>query len=178
MHDNYLQYDKLVEQALKGVVRSSLEIVRKHGLSGGHHFYITFNTQHPQVQVPPYLREKYPDEMTIVLQYQFYNLEVDEQKFSVSLSFNNVQEHLVVPLAAISGFADPSVKFGLQFHTRDPGEDEDGAEIHALEKPGKPNKPATPTRKPSARKKDGKDAKDKAATDDNNVVSLDSFRKK
>jgi hypothetical protein len=180
--DDTLQYDKLVESALKGVVRSALEIVKKHGLTGGHHFYITFRTSHPQVVVPKYLQEKYPDEMTIVLQYQFYNLEVEETRFSVSLSFNNVQEHLVVPFAAIVGFADPSVKFGLQFHTRELMEEPQEAQILDLTESQERNegKKETGSKRPGRTKGSrSKAAKESGeGGDGNNVVSLDSFRKK
>jgi uncharacterized protein len=113
---DYLNYEQMVENALRNVVRHSLEQVAAHGFSGEHHFYITFKTNHQGVVIPPYLREKYPQEMTIVLQYQFYNLNITLERFEVSLSFNNVLEDLVIPFAAITGFADPSVKFGLQFH--------------------------------------------------------------
>lgn len=113
--DDTLRYDKMVEQALRGVVRQSLEEVIEHGLPGEHHFYITFLTDYEGVQIPDYLRERYPGEMTIVLQYQFSDLYVDDHLMRVTLSFNNVPEKLVVPLAAISIFADPSVNFALQF---------------------------------------------------------------
>jgi uncharacterized protein len=176
MLDDPLQYDKLVESALKGVVRTSLELVRKHGLTGGHHFYITFRTPHAQVVVPKYLREKYPDEMTIVLQYQFYNLEVDEAKFSVSLSFNNVQEHLVVPFAAITGFADPSVKFGLQFHTRDMLQDPE-VEAHQILALADLD-PKSDAPKKEAGKRPGRGKDKKSPDGGGNVVSLDTFRKK
>lgn len=119
MTTDLLQYDKMVENALKGVVRTALKEVQQHGLPENHHFYITFKTKDEGVRVPEYLADKYQGEMTIVLQYQFYNLEVNEKLFSVSLSFNNVTEDLVIPFAAITGFADPSVKFGLQFQNSD-----------------------------------------------------------
>ncbi|MCB1680440.1 MAG: hypothetical protein KDI65_00745 [Alphaproteobacteria bacterium] len=113
--DNFLRYDKMVEAALRGVVRQALEEVVQHNLKGEHHFYITFMTDYPGVRIPDYLRDRYPGEMTIVLQYQFTDLRVDRDKMEVTLSFNNVPERLVVPLSAISIFADPSVNFALQF---------------------------------------------------------------
>lgn len=113
--DDVLRYDRMVESALRGVVRSAIEEVIEHGLSGDHHFYITFLTDYPGVQIPDYLRERYPGEMTIVLQYQFNDLDVNDERMVVSLSFNNVPERLEIPLAAISIFADPSVNFALQF---------------------------------------------------------------
>jgi hypothetical protein len=113
--DDILRYDKMVEKALRGVVRTAVEEVIEHGLTGDHHFYITFLTDYKGVQIPDYLRERYPGEMTIVLQYQFSDLEVDDERLQVTLSFNNVPEKLIVPLPAISIFADPSVNFALQF---------------------------------------------------------------
>ncbi|MBM3517170.1 MAG: hypothetical protein FJX56_04650 [Alphaproteobacteria bacterium] len=104
-----------VDAALRGVVRDALAYVVDHGLSGQHHFYISFRTDSAGVVLPSHLRQRYPEEMTIVLQHQFWNLEVKEQGFEVTLSFNNVQEYLFVPFAAITAFADPSVQFGLQF---------------------------------------------------------------
>jgi hypothetical protein len=113
--DDILRYDRMVESALRGVVRRSVEEVIEHGLPGDHHFYITFLTDYPGVEIPDYLHDRYPGEMTIVLQYQFSDLTVDDTAMAVTLSFNNVPERLKVPLAAISIFADPSVNFALQF---------------------------------------------------------------
>lgn len=113
--DDILRYDRMVEGALRGVVREAVEEVIEHGLAGDHHFYITFLTDYPGVKIPDYLRERYPGEMTIVLQYQFSDLYVDDEVMRVTLSFNNVPEKLVIPLGAISIFADPSVNFALQF---------------------------------------------------------------
>lgn len=111
----HLRYDKMVEGALRGVVREALTQAATHGLPGNHHFYLTFRTNHPATSIPDYLREQYPSEMTIVLQYQYYDLEVDDEGFGVTLSFNNIRERLTVPFAAITTFADPSVNFALQF---------------------------------------------------------------
>ncbi len=113
--ENILRYDKMVESALRGVVRQAVEEVMADGLPGDHHFYITFMTDYPGVSIPDYLRDRYPGEMTIVLQFQFYDLDVDDERMQVTLSFNNVPEKLEVPLAAITIFADPSVNFALQF---------------------------------------------------------------
>ncbi len=113
--ENTLRYDRMVEQALRGVVRQAVEEVMEDGLPGDHHFYITFMTDYQGVKIPDYLRERYPGEMTIVLQYQFYDLSVDDDLMKVTLSFNNVPERLEIPLAAITIFADPSVNFALQF---------------------------------------------------------------
>src|SRR6185437_3385442 len=110
-----LRYDKLVERALRSVVREALSDTAKHGLRGGHHFFLTFETEHPGVQIPAHLREKYPERMTIVLEHQFWDLEVDEECFAVTLSFANTPARLTIPFAALTAFADPSAKFGLQF---------------------------------------------------------------
>ena len=171
MTEDALHYDRLVEAALKGVVRSALAIVARDGLPGNHHFYITFDTRDADVAIPAYLREKYPEEMTIVLQYQFANLVVEEERFSVSLSFNNVLEHLVVPFDAITGFADPSVKFGLQFHHHVFVGDELEASFDELDS-GEEDLPLVQEETPPASPK-GKGSK--AA---GNVVSLDKFRNK
>jgi len=114
MSSGVLRYDKMVEDALKGVLRQALREC-ENGLPGDHHFYITFRTGHEGVQIPDYLRARYPVEMTIVIQFQFWGLEVDHDKFAITLSFNRVNERLVVPFAAVTAFADPSAKFGLQF---------------------------------------------------------------
>ena len=150
------RYDKMVEKALRGVVAQALREVVENGLTDDHHFYITFFTDHAGVKLPGYLKERYPGEMTIVLQHQFYDLEVADDKFSVMLSFNNVPERLTIPLSAVTIFADPSVNFALQFQ---PLAEEDDEEIHfeaeelELDKDDK-------------HKKKGE------------VVSLDQFRKK
>lgn len=159
--DDTLRYDRMVEQALRGVVRQAVEEVMADGLPGDHHFYITFMTDYPGVEIPDYLRDRYPREMTIVLQYQFYDLSVDREKMGVTLSFNNTPERLVVPLGAISIFADPSVNFALQFQPM--GDDDDGFDPDGL--PDDDD--------------DGDDTRGKK--DDNatgEVVSLDQFRKK
>jgi hypothetical protein len=126
--DMTLRYDKMVESALRGVVRQAISEVQKDGLPGDHHFYITFQTDYAGVSIPDYLHERYPGEMTIVLQYQFENLTVDEHTIGVTLSFNNVPERLIIPLAAVTIFADPSVNFALQFQPLGEmlGREEDG----------------------------------------------------
>jgi uncharacterized protein len=110
-----LRYDQMVETAMRGVVREALARTVANGLPGAHHFYVTFKTQAPGVGLAPHLGQKYPDEMTIVLEHQFWDLQVREDDFAVTLSFNNRPERITIPFAAIAAFADPSVKFGLQF---------------------------------------------------------------
>lgn len=114
---NGLRYDKMVERALRGVVREALEFVAEHGMRGNHHFYLTFRTHFPGVQIPDYLRNEYPDTMTIVLQHQYWGLDVTPEQFAVTLSFRKVHERLTVPFEAMAAFADPSVNFALQFDT-------------------------------------------------------------
>jgi len=119
--DDVLRYDQMVENALRDVVRQALEETRAHGLPGQHHFYITFRTGDPGVALPEELRSKYPQEMTIVLQHQFWDLEVDGEGFRVTLSFGGRQTDLAIPYAAMTSFVDPSVKFGLQFQATSEG---------------------------------------------------------
>jgi hypothetical protein len=160
--ENILRYDKMVEGALRGVVKRAIEEVMAEGLPGDHHFYITFMTDYAGVDIPSYLKDRYPGEMTIVLQFQFYDLDVNDERMQVTLSFNNVPEKLVIPLAAITIFADPSVNFALQFQPLgddvepDPDFEPDGNDD------------------PSGGDKDKGD--DDGTTGE--VVSLDQFRKK
>jgi hypothetical protein len=115
MATDHIRYDLLAQQALRGVVRTVLADIAKKGIPGEHHFYITFDTCAEGVRVSPRLREKYPDEMTIVLQHQFWDLVVADASFEVGLAFGGVAERLHVPFDAIKSFFDPSVQFGLQF---------------------------------------------------------------
>src|SRR5689334_15542809 len=136
MSKDLLRYDKMVEQALRGVVREALTRAAKNGLPGSHHFYVTFRTGHPGVSIPDYLVAKYPEEMTIVLEHQFWDLEVDGDLLRVTLSFQNRPERLVVPFGAITAFADPSVKFGLQFQeTEGTAEAKESPKLKLAEKP-------------------------------------------
>jgi uncharacterized protein len=163
-----LRYDKMVEDALRGVVRDSLSFAAEQGLPGDHHFYVTFRTHHPGVQLPAHVKARHPDEMTIVLQHQFWDLEVSFEQFAVTLSFSGKSERLVIPFAAVSGFADPSAKFGLQFQAI-PGdgddEDEDMAEDFEAE-------PIVPDATAAEAKPEG------GGDEDGKVVTLDRFRKK
>jgi hypothetical protein len=161
MAKEILQYNVMVEAALRAVVRQSLTEVAEAGLPGNHHFYITFRTAHPGVQVPDYLRARYPAEMTIVLQFQFYDLEVDDNAFSVTLTFNNAPERLIIPLRAITVFADPSVNFVLPFQ---PAE---------MTVEMEPEPVATAKTKPQPVAKPADDGEKTGE-----VVSLDKFRKK
>jgi hypothetical protein len=144
---DHIRYDLLTQQALRAVVRRVLSDVAKTGsLPGEHHFYVTFDTRAPGVKLSPRLREQYPEEMTIVLQHQFWDLTVAEAHFEVGLSFNGITEKLHVPLDAVKGFFDPSVQFGLQFETVTEAKEapKDIAEKPAEEAP----KSGKPRRKP------------------------------
>jgi uncharacterized protein len=112
---DHIRYDILAQEALRGVVRTVLADAAKHGLPGEHHFLISFDTTAEGVEMSPRMRAQYPAEMMVVLQHQFWDLVVTDERFSVGLSFGGVAEKLSIPFAAIKGFADPSVKFGLQF---------------------------------------------------------------
>ncbi len=152
--DSLIPYDEIVQEALRGVVNRVLLEVESAGgvLPGDHHFYITFKTGAPGVDIPTHLRERFPDEMTIVLQNKFWDLVVEPERFSVGLSFNQLPAKLVVPFSAITAFVDPAVDFGLQFqaHGIEPEFEEEAEE--APENPG--------------------------ADDGSNVVSIDFSRKK
>ena len=115
MPQDLYQYEKMIDRALRGVVREALERAAREGLRGEHHFYIGFATDMPGVSIPESLRERYPHDMTIVLQHQFWDLEVGKNKFAVTLSFQRQPERLMIPFAAVRSFADPSVNFALEF---------------------------------------------------------------
>ena len=170
-----MHYGRLVDTALRGVVRDILARVRDSGLPGAHHFYISFRTGDPGVVMPDGLRAKYRDEMTIVLQHQFWGLEVGADYFEITLSFNKLQQRLHIPFRAMTGFFDPSVQFGLQFQpaTAD-GEAPRGASLA-----GTPTVPATlPAGVVDGAENAGEEAGEAASNDKDKVVSLDLFRKK
>ncbi|HET9149674.1 MAG TPA: ClpXP protease specificity-enhancing factor SspB [Alphaproteobacteria bacterium] len=164
MSSNTLDYERLVDGALKGVVREALAMTARRGLPGTHHFYLTFKTPHPGVEISEALRTRYPDEMTIVLQHQFWGLEVGEDGFAVTLSFSGVSERLKVPYAALTAFVDPSVKFGLQFRAGSAPVQVNSA-VNAVTKANEPPPPA-------------KTDDERAAAPGEKIVSLDAFRKK
>lgn len=163
MAGKLLDYNQLVETALRGAVRDALKRVAEFGLPGNHHFYITFRTDQPGVDIPEYLRERYPEEMTIVLQHQYWGLEAREDEFQVTLSFNKVPERLIIPYAALTAFADPSVQFGLQFRVTPSPE---GRPAAAAAEPDSFAAPDDAAPAPEPERKTG------------DVVALDAFRKK
>jgi uncharacterized protein len=157
--DSLLPYETWIEQALRHVVAQAIEHVAAAGLPGGHHFYITFRTDHPGVEIPSRIRAQYPQEMTIVLQHQFWDLgfDRDTETIAVGLSFGGVPSKLVIPLAAVVEFADPHIRYGLRFQSVEPPASE----------PQPPAAAATPDSPAAA-----KDA------EPGQVVSLDAFRRR
>lgn len=166
--DNRLNYGQLMQKAMRRMMADVLSDVADNGLPGEHHFYISFETDHPGVDIPDWLRDRYPEEMTIVLQEWFDDLAVTPDRFSVTLNFSNAPQTLVIPFAAVRTFVDPSVRFGLKFDPHEAGEGdlddlvpEDGAEGEEGAESG-PDETAPPRRESDT----GAD-----------VVSLDRFRK-
>lgn len=162
MPEDLMRYDQLAQNALRGVVREALRKVERSGLPGEHHFYIAFHTRHPGVDIGERLAARYPREMTIVLQHQFWNLAVSEDRFQVELSFDNIPEKLMVPFSAVKGFLDPAVQFGLQFEV-----------VNVEATPQVENKVAAQAVAGEAEVKETE-----AAGEAPKVVSLDAFRKK
>jgi uncharacterized protein len=146
-----LNYEALLREALLGLVRRALNHASEHGLPGEQHFFISFETQAPGVRVPRHLALLHPKEMTIVLQHQFWNLEVDDDAFSVTLRFNGSPAALTVPFAALTGFADPSVPFGLRLRELDGAEETPQAQPEAADlKPGVETQPAASAQQPKS----------------------------
>ena len=150
-----IDYGNLMHRAMRGLIQEVLQGVAQGGLPGKHHFFITFDTMHPDVEIADWLSDRYPGEMTIVMQHWYDKLEVTDEGFSVTLNFGDNPEPLYIPYDAIKTFVDPSVEFGLRFETQDDAEDEEEAEA-PMDEMTEP----TPVVKPAAE-----------------VVSLDSFRK-
>jgi hypothetical protein len=168
MATDHIRYDVLARDALRGVLRRVLTDAAEHGLPGEHHFYITFLSTADGVKLSPRLLAQYPDEMTIILQHQFWDLVVSEDRFEVGLSFGGIPERLLVPFAAIKSFFDPSVQFGLQF------EPQEAMEAGAAKLPAVPPSPTLPvtTSEPVAAEEPSHG--NEGAT----VVRFDRFRKK
>jgi uncharacterized protein len=164
--ESLLPYEAWTTEALRRVAIEALAYVARHGLPGGHHFYVTFRTDHPGVEIPPHLRQRFPEEMTIVLQHQFWDLAVDEEvgRFRVGLSFGGVPATLVVPFAALTSFVDPEVQFGLSF--KPAPADKAEAPDTSSPKPEADASPSEPTPEPAP------------ADEASQVVSLDAFRRR
>ena len=171
MATDHIRYDVLARDALRGVLRRVLTDAAEHGLPGDHHFFITFLSTADGVKLSPRLLAQYPEEMTVILQHQFWDLVVTDDRFEVGLSFGGIPERLVVPFAAIKSFLDPSVQFGLQFEPS-----ESAVEASAAKLPTVPAPAALPvaTPEPAAETAD-EPAK---AGEGAEVVRLDRFRKK
>ena len=177
MADDHIRYDILAQEALRGVMRKVLAEVARTGLPGNHHFFITFLTGAPGVRVSSRLRERYPEQMTIVIQFQYWDLKVTDTGFEVGLSFSDVPEKLEIPFSAVRGFYDPSVNFELEFDVKTESAAEEEAAAPAPEplvvvpekKPESKKKATEAEKKPAAVETGGKGA---------DVVSLDAFRKK
>jgi hypothetical protein len=177
-----IRYDLLTQQALRGVVRSVLADAAKKGLPGEHHFYITFATKADGVRISERLLGQYPEEMTIILQHQFWDLKVGDDEFEVGLSFGGIPEKLTVPFEAINGFFDPSVQFGLQFEEVTAGAQQPAPTVTQDKTAGKkPPRPAAAAKPPAVAVPD-KAAPPEPAPDNpvgsGEVVRLDRFRKK
>ena len=147
-----IDYGNLMHRAMRGLIQSVLTEVAEEGLPGAHHFFITFDTTHADVQIADWLKERYPTEMTVVIQHWFENLSVTDEGFSVTLNFGNNPEPMVIPFDALRTFVDPSVEFGLRFETQEQDEDEDDEDIEV-------------------------EAEDEPVRQDAEIVSLDQFRK-
>ncbi len=178
MADDEFKYDRMVEEALRSVVGKALTQVVERGLPGEHHFYITFRSDHPDVVMPDHLRARYPSEMTIVLQYQFWGLEVGPDAFGITLSFANVPERLTVPFEAVVAFADPSVRFGLQFEAGAGGQKlGEGGQMLGEEDQVILADAAAPEVEAANRRSEPDAAGEGPDEDSDKVVTLDAFRK-
>ena len=173
MATDHIRYDVLARDALRGVLRRVLTDAAEHGLPGEHHFFITFVSTADGVKLSPRLLAQYPEEMTIILQHQFWDLVVTEDRFEVGLSFGGIPERLVVPFASIKSFLDPSVQFGLQF---EPSDADAAAEAPGAKLPAVAAPSALPVAVPSpAAESTDEPAKPSEGAE---VVRLDRFRKK
>jgi uncharacterized protein len=169
MATDHIRYDVLARDALRGVLRRVLTDAAEHGLPGEHHFFITFMSTAEGVKLSPRLLAQYPEEMTVILQHQFWDLVVTEDRFEVGLSFGGVPERLVVPFNAIKSFFDPSVQFGLQFEATDAADETSGAKLPTVPAPS-----GLPIAAPAPENQDEPGKPGEGAE----VVRLDRFRKK
>ncbi|MBN8632389.1 MAG: hypothetical protein J0L76_16230 [Rhodobacterales bacterium] len=147
-----IDYGNLMHRAMRSLIQSVLTEVAEHGLPGAHHFFITFDTTHPDVQIADWLKERYPTEMTVVIQHWFENLAVNDEGFSITLNFGNNPEPMVIPFDALRTFVDPSVEFGLRFETQEQDDDDEDEEVDI-------------------------EVEEEPTRQDAEIVSLDKFRK-
>ncbi len=174
-----IRYDVLARDALRGVLRRVLTDAAEHGLPGEHHFFITFLSTADGVKLSPRLLAQYPEEMTVILQHQFWDLVVTEDRFEVGLSFGGIPERLVVPFAAIKSFLDPSVQFGLQFEPSDAAAETNSANLPAGPLASALSVPAqAATVESKDEDKDDSKAESTKPSEGAEVVRLDRFRKK
>lgn len=150
-----IDYGNLMHRAMRGLIQSVLTEVAEHGLPGAHHFFITFDTTHPEVQIADWLKERYPTEMTVVIQHWYENLAVTDDGFSITLNFGNNPEPMVIPFDALRTFVDPSVEFGLRFETQEQDEEDDEDDTEDIEV----------------------EVEEEPVCQDAEIVSLDQFRK-
>ena len=174
MATDHIRYDVLARDALRGVLRQVLTDAAAHGLPGEHHFFITFLSTAEGVKLSPRLLAQYPDEMTIILQHQFWDLVVHDDRFEVGLSFGGIPERLTVPFAAIKSFFDPSVQFGLQFEASEAAAETPATNLPASNLPATPSASAPTAAAPEPESKDEPEKPSEGAE----VVRLDRFRKK
>tara|TARA_A100001015_G_C15033540_1_gene734628 strand:+ start:1776 stop:2309 length:534 start_codon:yes stop_codon:yes gene_type:complete len=167
--EDHIQYDQIIDQKMREVVKEALERVKSSGLSGEHHFLIAFNTRHKSVNIPDRLKKKYPTEMTIVIQHQFDDLKVYKDRFSVSLSFDGSKENISIPYNALISFADPGVKFGLKFNFV--------AEIEEVER-SLEELDLVPSKKVERKKEETSKGKLGVEEDNEKVISVDFMHKK
>ncbi|MCH5378202.1 MAG: ClpXP protease specificity-enhancing factor SspB [Planctomycetes bacterium] len=153
-----IDYGNLMHTAMRGLIKAVLRDVADHGLPGAHHFFITFDTSHPDAELADWLSDRYPGEMTVVMQHWFENLDVGDDGFSITLNFGDAPETLYIPYDAIKTFVDPSVEFGLRFESSDEADEEE-------------------TMSEATNSDHAEETSEEAAKVDADVVSLDSFRK-
>lgn len=162
-----IDYGNLMHEAMRGLIRKVLLGVCENGLPGEHHFFITFDTSHPDAELADWLSDRYPGEMTVVMQHWYDNLEVSDDGFAVTLNFGDAPEPLYIPYDAIKTFVDPSVEFGLRFETQGEDSDEEATVTRA----------PVPAPVPKSAEPEDADASEPGTAKDAEIVSLDSFRK-
>ncbi len=187
--EDLIRYDVLTQEALRDVIRKVLQEVADSGLPGEHHFFITFRTDHPSVRLSARMRERYPEEMTIVIQHSYWDLKITDTYFEIDLSFDDILERLRIPFASLKGFFDPHVKFGVQFDAEYleaanadvevaiEGSDDDG-EVEKLPQVAQKREVAKSGKAKKSKKKTEAAAEEDEKTESAEIVSLDQFRKK
>jgi uncharacterized protein len=184
---DYIRYDLLVQDALRAVVRKVMTEAARNGLPGEHHFNIAFKTQAPGVVIPAAMRQRYPDEMAIILQHEFWDLAVSADAFEVSLNFSRKPERLTIPFDSITGFSDPSVPFGFKLEPRIAAEPAPAAREAAVKKSepvamptpaAKASAPVSKASEATAKRAEKAEKPEKASGEAAKVVSIDAFRKK